>query len=56
MVNQSSHDGARVEHYVALSESHGLAVTRGSDYDGEGTRCAEFYGVQQLPSRASRSS
>ena len=45
----SSHDAAQQEHYIKLAATHGLAVTGGSDYHGEGTRRAEFFGVIHLP-------
>lgn len=45
----SSHDEAMQAHYVALAKQHGLAVTGGSDYHGEGARRAEFFGVTHLP-------
>ena len=45
----SSHDPAMQAHYVALAGEHGLAVTGGSDYHGEGTRRSEFFGVTHLP-------
>jgi predicted metal-dependent phosphoesterase TrpH len=45
----SSHDDAMQAHYVALAAAHGLAVTGGSDYHGEGARRAEFFGVVHLP-------
>jgi predicted metal-dependent phosphoesterase TrpH len=45
----SSHDAAAQKHYVALADQFDLAVTGGSDYHGEGTRRAEFFGVLNLP-------
>jgi predicted metal-dependent phosphoesterase TrpH len=45
----SSHDAATQEHYVALANQFDLAVTGGSDYHGQGTRRAEFFGVLNLP-------
>ena len=45
----SSHDEAATAHYLALAARHGLVVTGGSDYHGEGTRRAEFFGVVHLP-------
>lgn len=45
----SSHDQALQSHYLALAQKLGLAVTGGSDYHGEGTRRAEFFGVVRLP-------
>jgi hypothetical protein len=35
--------------YVALARDRHLLVTGGSDYHGEGTRRAEFFGVTNLP-------
>jgi predicted metal-dependent phosphoesterase TrpH len=45
----SSHDADQQAHYVKLAQEHGLAITGGSDYHGEGTRRAEFFGVLGLP-------
>ena len=45
----SSHDAAQQAHYVKLAKEHGVAVTGGSDYHGEGTRRSEFFGVLELP-------
>ena len=45
----SSHDQQQQAHYVALAQKHHLAITGGSDYHGEGTRRAEFFGVVNLP-------
>jgi predicted metal-dependent phosphoesterase TrpH len=45
----SSHDEATQAHYVATARRFELAVTGGSDYHGEGTRRAEFFGVTALP-------
>jgi predicted metal-dependent phosphoesterase TrpH len=45
----SSHDAQQQAHYIKLAETHGLAVTGGSDYHGEGARRAEFFGVIHLP-------
>ena len=36
-------------HYLALAGRYGLVPTGGSDYHGEGTRRAEFFGVMHLP-------
>jgi predicted metal-dependent phosphoesterase TrpH len=44
----SSHDPEQQAHYVKLAREHGLAITGGSDYHGEGTRRAEFFGVIHL--------
>ena len=46
----SSHDAAAERHYLDMAAHHELAVTGGSDYHGEGTRRAEFFGVTNLPS------
>jgi hypothetical protein len=45
----SSHDEQMQAHYLHLAHSYGLGVTGGSDYHGEGTRRAEFFGVVNLP-------
>ena len=45
----SSHDEEMRAHYLRLAREHGLAVTGGSDYHGEGTRRAEHFGVTALP-------
>ena len=45
----SSHDDATQAHYLAVAEHHGVGVSGGSDYHGEGTRRAEFFGVTHLP-------
>lgn len=45
----SSHDDAQTRHYLEVARACGLAVTGGSDYHGEGTRRAEFFGRIQLP-------
>lgn len=45
----SSHDAQQQAHYVSLARTHGLAITGGSDYHGEGTRRSEFFGVLNLP-------
>jgi predicted metal-dependent phosphoesterase TrpH len=45
----SSHDAQTEAHYAAVARRHGLAVTGGSDYHGEGTRRAECFGVVHLP-------
>jgi 3',5'-nucleoside bisphosphate phosphatase len=45
----SSHDAAATAHYLQMAETHGLLVTGGSDFHGEGTRRAEFFGVVNLP-------
>jgi hypothetical protein len=34
---------------MAMAEHHGVGVTGGSDYHGEGTRRSEFFGVTNLP-------
>jgi 3',5'-nucleoside bisphosphate phosphatase len=48
-VYHSSHDAAAEAHYLAIARQHGLLVTGGSDYHGEGTRRAEFFGKVNLP-------
>jgi predicted metal-dependent phosphoesterase TrpH len=45
----SSHDAATQTHYLALAERYETGVSGGSDYHGEGTRRAEFFGVTNLP-------
>jgi predicted metal-dependent phosphoesterase TrpH len=45
----SSHDEAAQAHYLRLAEAQGLHVTGGSDFHGDGTRRAEFFGVTHLP-------
>jgi predicted metal-dependent phosphoesterase TrpH len=45
----SAHDAAQQEHYVELARRHGLAITGGSDYHGEGVRRAECLGIVTLP-------
>jgi 3',5'-nucleoside bisphosphate phosphatase len=45
----SSHDEAAQLHYLRLAAAHGLAVSGGSDFHGDGTRRAEFFGVTHLP-------
>ena len=45
----SSHDAEQQAHYIRLAREHNLAVSGGSDYHGEGTRRAEFFGVLHLP-------
>jgi predicted metal-dependent phosphoesterase TrpH len=48
----SAHDQPTQARYLALAESHGLAVTGGSDFHGPGTRRSEFFGVTALPPTA----
>ena len=48
-VYHSSHDATAEAHYLAVARTHGLLVTGGSDYHGEGTRRAEFFGLVNLP-------
>jgi 3',5'-nucleoside bisphosphate phosphatase len=48
-VYHSSHDADAVAHYLAIARAHRLLVTGGSDYHGDGTRRAEFFGVVHLP-------
>jgi predicted metal-dependent phosphoesterase TrpH len=45
----SAHDAAATERYLTLARAHGLAVSGGSDFHGEGTRRSEFFGVLSLP-------
>jgi predicted metal-dependent phosphoesterase TrpH len=45
----SSHPAETVAHYLSIADRHGLLVTGGSDYHGEGTRRSEFFGVTTLP-------
>lgn len=48
-VFHSSHEPADEARYLALADHFGLGVTGGSDYHGDGTRRAEFFGVTNLP-------
>ena len=48
-VFHSSHDAEAEARYLDIATRHRLLVTGGSDYHGEGTRRAEFFGVTQLP-------
>lgn len=48
-VFHSAHDAVATAHYLAIAEAHGLLVTGGSDYHGEGTRRSEFFGRVHLP-------
>jgi len=45
----SAHDLAEQTRYLALAAQHGVGVTGGSDFHGEGTRRSEFFGVTNLP-------
>jgi predicted metal-dependent phosphoesterase TrpH len=45
----SSHDGQTTARYLEVAGHHGLEVSGGSDYHGEGTRRSEFFGVTGLP-------
>jgi predicted metal-dependent phosphoesterase TrpH len=45
----SSHTSDTTARYLSLADEYGLLVTGGSDYHGEGTRRAEFFGVTTLP-------
>ena len=45
----SSHDAAMEAHYLRLAQIYGVGVSGGSDYHGEGTRRAEYFGVTALP-------
>jgi 3',5'-nucleoside bisphosphate phosphatase len=46
----SSHDEQAQAHYLSIARRLGLAVTGGSDFHGDGTRRAEFFGLVGLPS------
>ena len=48
-VYHSSHDEATQRHYLDLAQGCNLAVTGGSDFHGDGTRRAEFFGAVGLP-------
>jgi hypothetical protein len=48
-VYHSSHDGQAQEHYASVAQRYDLIPTGGSDFHGEGTRRAEFFGVVHLP-------
>jgi hypothetical protein len=48
-VYHSSHDAADQTRYLALADQHGVGVTGGSDFHGEGTRRSECFGVTHLP-------
>jgi predicted metal-dependent phosphoesterase TrpH len=48
-VFHSSHDAAATAHYLDVARRLNLLPTGGSDYHGEGTRRAEFFGVVHLP-------
>jgi predicted metal-dependent phosphoesterase TrpH len=41
----SDHDGATTEHYLALAEKYGVAVSGGSDYHGEKERRRAAFGT-----------
>lgn len=45
----SEHDPATTEHYLALAERYGLAVSGGSDYHGEPVRRMAAFGRVGLP-------
>lgn len=45
----SSHDDATQRHYLDIARRFNLAVTGGSDFHGDGTRRAEFFGAVGLP-------
>jgi predicted metal-dependent phosphoesterase TrpH len=45
----SSHDEQTQRHYLEIAQRFNLAVTGGSDFHGDGTRRAEFFGVVGLP-------
>lgn len=46
----SAHDEPTTRRYVEMARHYGLAISGGSDFHGEGTRRAEFFGVVHLPS------
>lgn len=48
-VYHSSHSEDVQNHYAGLAQRFGLAITGGSDFHGDGTRRAEFFGVVGLP-------
>jgi 3',5'-nucleoside bisphosphate phosphatase len=48
-VYHCAHDEAARHYYRELARRHGLAVSGGSDYHGEGVRRAEFFGKVGLP-------
>lgn len=48
----SAHDSETQARYVSLARAHGLEITGGSDFHGDGTRRAEFFGIVGLPSVA----
>jgi predicted metal-dependent phosphoesterase TrpH len=50
-VFHSSHDAEAQARYLEIATRHNLLVTGGSDYHGEGTRRAEFFGVTNLPAQ-----
>jgi hypothetical protein len=43
-VYHCAHDETARQRYQDLARRHGLAVSGGSDYHGEGVRRAEFFG------------
>jgi predicted metal-dependent phosphoesterase TrpH len=45
----SSHDEQTQRHYLEIAQRFNLAVTGGSDFHGDGTRRAEFFGAVGLP-------
>jgi hypothetical protein len=45
----SDHDFSITEHYLALAERHGLAVSGGSDYHGDEGRRKAAFGKVGLP-------
>ena len=50
----SSHDEATTQRYFEMARQHGLAVSGGSDFHGQGTRRSEFFGVTNLPTEEFR--
>lgn len=45
----SEHSPEVTDRYLSIARNYALAVSGGSDYHGEGTRRAEFFGVVNLP-------
>jgi len=45
----SSHDDETTRRYRDMARYHGVAISGGSDYHGEGTRRSEFFGATNLP-------
>jgi DNA-binding transcriptional MocR family regulator len=49
IVHDTPDDPADQTRYLALADQHGVGVTGGSDFHGEGTRRSECFGVTHLP-------